>query len=274
VAFKSLALRREDQCSQCGTDLAAGTVAWWDSVARTVTCAPCHHADKQMEEPPSDDSPPELDRGRPGASLEREHERRRTKREQSVRDAHPHIGGLLLTLSEPPQHETAFLRGYQGEQAVADSLKRRTEDGSVVILHNRRMPQGRGDIDHVAIAPNGVFVIDSKDIKGSIRVDRPWLGQPKLRVNGRDQTNLIDGLDRQVQAVRAVLDAAGHTEMALHGVLCFTRAELPMIGTLHMRGHQMLYRKALAKRLNSDGPTDPGTVMSIARTLAKALPSK
>jgi len=42
--------------------------------------------------------PPELDRGTPGASAAREHERRRRNREARVRRRHPLIGGLLLAI--------------------------------------------------------------------------------------------------------------------------------------------------------------------------------
>jgi len=40
--------------------------------------------------------------------------------------------------------------------------------------------------------------------RGEVRVERPWLGKPKLVVNGRDRTKIVDGLDRQVAAVRAL----------------------------------------------------------------------
>jgi hypothetical protein len=135
------------------------------------------------------------------------------------------------------------------------------------------MPRGRGDIDHLAVAPAGVFVIDTKAIRGAVRVDRPWFGQSRLLVSGRDRTKLIDGLDRQVKVVRAVLDAAGRAELPVCGVMCFTEADLPLIGTQRIRGHELLYRKALAKRLNAPGPLNAETIQTTARILANALPA-
>ena len=76
-----------------------------------------------------------------------------------------------------------------------------------MILHNRRMPGDQGDIDHIAIAPTGVFVIDAKAIQGGVEICRPWFGQPKLLVGGRDRTRFIDGLGRQVAAVHKALAA-------------------------------------------------------------------
>jgi hypothetical protein len=85
----------------------------------------------------------------------------------------------------------------QGEKAVAELLGKRTADSPVIVLHNRRMPGGRGDIDHIAIAPIGVHVIDTKDLHGSVRVDRPWFGEPKVgSSNLSRRVTKIAGIDR------------------------------------------------------------------------------
>jgi hypothetical protein len=215
---------------------------------------------------------PEIDRGQPGASVAREYERRKSNREARTREAHPRIAGLLLALREPPQHESAFHRGELGEAAVAASLEHLTADGPAVILHDRRMPGGRGNIDHLAIAPTGVFVIDAKDIKGKIRIARPLFRNEKLLISGHNRTKLIDGLDRQVSVVRGALANNGHPDVPVQGVLCFTKADLPLLGTLKIRGHLLLYRKALAKRLNAGGPLQPPAIDALARVLAVALP--
>ena len=57
----------------------------------------------------------------------------------------------------------------------------------------------------------------------------------------------------------------------MRGVLCFTTAELPLLGTLNMRGHMLLYRKALAKRLSAEGSLDRAIIEEFARVLAAAL---
>jgi hypothetical protein len=214
----------------------------------------------------------ELDRGQAGASVAREHQRRKRSREALTREAHPRIGGLLLALRDAPQHESAFRRGELGEKAVATSLEQATADGPAIILHDRRMPGGRGNIDHLAITPTGVFVIDAKDYNGKVRVTNPLFGASKLLIAGRDRTKLIDGLDRQVSVVHSVLAAHGRSDVPVQGVLCFTTADLPLLGTPTMRGHLLLHRKALAKRLNSDGPLQPPAINALAHTLATALP--
>lgn len=244
----------------CHAELAAGTHAYWDSVARSVTCSDCHATHDEL---------PRADPGVAGASAAREHERRKAGRETRTRERHPWVGELLLTLRDEPQHEAAFRVGAEGEAAVAESLERRTANSPVVFLHDRRMPGSRGNIDHIAVAPTGVYVIDAKNITGKVRVESPPFGKPKLVVNGRDRTKLIDGLDRQVAAVRAALNPPETTPVI--GVLCFTKADLPLLGTLKMRAHLLVYRKALSKRLFADGPFTPAEIQSLANVVARAL---
>jgi hypothetical protein len=255
----------------CGSKLPAGTRAWWDQSARTVTCGKCWLGNAAVIEAPPV-SAADLEAGQPGAALDREYERRKTSRQRRTRQAHPHVGGLLLAMRGAPQHELAFHRGAVAERAVADSLKKRTAASAVMTLHNRRMPGCRGDIDHIAIAPTGVYVIDTKDWKGKVEIQTPWFGTPKLLIRGRDCTKLIEGLERQMAAVRSALDRCGHQEITMQGALCFTQADLPSLRTQALRGHLLLYRKALAKRLNADGPLQPPLIGELARHLAAALP--
>jgi hypothetical protein len=118
-----------------------------------------------------------------------------------------------------------------------------------------------------------VYVIDTKGWHGKVSMETPLFGSPKLRVNGRDRTSAIDGLDRQVDAVRAALTAAACSDVAVQGVLCLTEADLPLLMTQRMRGHLLLYRKALAKRLNAAGGLDEIGIRQLAVELHEALPS-
>jgi hypothetical protein len=269
-----LSLRRPDRCAHCAAELAAGCRAHWDAEARSLTCLGCLVPPTRAAPAPTPARQQPIDRGVAGASALREHARRKHNREQRTRQTHPHLGGLLLALRDEPQHELAFLRGARGETAVADSLEARTADGPTVLLHDRRMPGGRGNIDHLAISSNGIFVIDAKDWTGKVSVSTPLFGKSKLLIDGRDRTKLVDGLDRHVAAVESVLGDAARSWL-VQGVFCFTKADLPglgLLGTTKMRSHLLLYRKALAKRLNAAGPFPPTQIDAMARALAGAFP--
>lgn len=271
MASRVLNLRRAAPCSACGTHLPAGTRAHWNEARRKVTCLRC------LERPATAHAerlefPVEPDRGRAGASAEREHARRRRGRETRTRARHPHIGGLLLALGGTPQHERAFAQGGAGERAVGRWLDQRTSKSGAVILHDRRMPRGRGNIDHLAITPRGVYVIDAKAVRGKVRVTRRLLGKPSLIVAGRDCTKFADGLDRQIAAVRRALAEIGRPDVDVFGALCFTKADLPLLGGSQIRGHRLHYRAALARKLNRRGPLTRETIDELARSLAAALP--
>jgi Nuclease-related domain len=204
--------------------------------------------------------------GSAGASARREHERRKAGREQRAREKHPRLGGLLLALNGAPEHEVRWARGAEGEELVATALTSRCGDG-VVLLHDRRIPGRRANIDHIAIAPSGVWVIDTKRYKGRVQVSNPLFGKTALRIAGRDQSKLVEGLTAQVAAVTRAIREAYRT-VPVRGCFCFVDAELPLLSTPTINGFACLQPKGLAKRLNASGPVPPDTVALLGRELA------
>jgi hypothetical protein len=207
-----------------------------------------------VEDQPGSPQPPatEPDAGSPGASARREYLRRKHNREARARKQHPLIGG---------------------EESVARSLQRRTAKGDAIILHDRAMPRSRANIDHLAIAPTGVYVIDAKNISGKVRVSRPLFGVAKLLVEGRNRSRLVEGLDRQVAAVRNALAELGRGDVPLQGVFCFTaRADFALLGLMEIHGHRLHHRRALARKLNRRGPLGEEAIHVLADSLASAFP--
>jgi hypothetical protein len=220
---------------------------------------------------------PDIDLGTAGASGRREYERRRANREAKTRDEHPHIGGLLLKLKEQPQHEKAWETGAAGEEALAAFLARRCPD--VVVLHDRRMANSRANIDHLAVAPSGIYVIDAKRYKGKIEVRKPFSGEEKLMIGGRNKTKLIEGLSKQVEAVRAGL-ALIEKQVPVSACLCFINPEgqaggsgIPLLRTLAVSGFPLLYPRRLAKRLNQPGALGGDEALVVAEALATLFPA-
>jgi Nuclease-related domain len=153
------------------------------------------------------------------------------------------------------------------ELTLAAALEDAVETVGGLVLHNRRMPGGRGEIDHIAIVPAGVHVIDTKTVTGKIEIRRPWLKPDQLFIAGRDRTTYIDGLDRQAQAVRDAIDRIGCRRLAVRGALCFTGADLPFLRTQDIRGHLLLYRKALVNTLVAGGPLSADARVALASVL-------
>lgn len=104
-------------------------------------------------------------------------------------------------------------------------------NADAVVLHDRAIPGSRANIDHIVIAPSGVWVIDSKRYKGKVAVVKPLLARTKLTINGRDKSKLIDGLAQQVALVKDVM-AEVAPGVPVRGALCFVDSELPALGKL------------------------------------------
>jgi len=199
--------------------------------------------------------------GGAGASARREHDRRKVKREAGVRQRHPRLGGVILALSDAPQHETSWSRGADGEKLVEQALAKRCPH--VALLHDRRIPGSRANIDHIAVAPTGVWVIDTKRYKGKVQIAKPLFGKPTLTIAGRDKTKLVDGLAKQVQLVTAAL-ADLYTGVPIRGCFCFVDSELPLFGAPSVNGLTIFGRKGLAKQLNATGalPADRAAALA------------
>jgi hypothetical protein len=214
------------------------------------------------------DEKAEFDPGTPGAGARREYERRKAKREARTRERHPLLGGVILAVQTPPQSELAWERGAAGEEELAGSLARRCPEA--IVLHDRRMPVGRANIDHIAIAPSGIWVIDAKRHRGRVEVRRPWFGEPELRIGGRNRTKLVAGLDRQVDVVRAVTEELA-PDMPVRGCLCFVggQATLPTFRKSMIGETELLYPRAPAKRLAASEALDPERRRALAAALAE-----
>ncbi|QWC86478.1 NERD domain-containing protein [Nocardioidaceae bacterium] len=271
---KAIRLRYAGSCRVCGTPLDAGTRAVHERRTRTVRCL-SHLAD--AAEPtwgstPEEDADEAVASGHAGASARREFERRREARDRRIRGRFPHIGGLVLALSSDPPSTQAWDAGALGEERLGRALDRLAGD-DVRLLHDRRIPRSRANVDHLVVTTNGVWVVDAKRYRGrpSRRVEggvlRPRV--EKLLVAGRDRTSLVDGALRQVDLVRSLVG----DEAPVRGVLCFLEADWPLIGgAFSVRGVEVCWPRTLYPRLTAVGDVTPAQVDRIHRTLAAALP--
>ena len=161
--------------------------------------------------------------------------------------------------------------GALGEEKLGGGLDRLGCD-TIRLLHDRRIPGSRANIDHLAVTPTGVYVMDAKRYRGRphLRVDggllRPRV--ERLLVGPRDCTTLVDGVLKQVEVVRGFLDG----DVIVHGVLCFIDADWPLIGgSFTTRGVEALWPKRLYSRLQAEGPVPNETISASHRSLAQKL---
>lgn len=196
-------------------------------------------------------------------------------RKQAV-EARPILGRIAnATTPKPTVGETQAVKvwdvGALGERQVAAAI----EATSVEVLHDRRIPGSKANIDHIAVGANGVFVIDAKRYTGGVEVrDKGSWRKPdtRLYVNGRDRTKLVTGMHDQIEVVRAAL--GDDVELSVHGVLCFVGVEIPLLrfNPWTVKGVSVVWPKALHKLLDANGPLSAPERVVIADHLEAALP--
>jgi hypothetical protein len=86
------------------------------------------------------------------------------------------VGGLAAIVAgwglrfRPSPDAVAWRRGAAGERRTARLLEPLDRHGWAV-LHDLAVPGSRANIDHLVIGPGGVFVVDSKQYRGRLRLD-------------------------------------------------------------------------------------------------------
>jgi Nuclease-related domain len=277
---RRLKLRRSDECSVCGIALAAGTVAFWDADAKTVTCLVCLGDHVVPEgEVEADTVAPTLDRGVGGASARRRYERLHTAREKRARDKFGRLGGVYLALTNDPQSTVAWAQGSRGERLLGEHLAKIQDEEVVVVLHDRRIPGTRTNIDHIAVTRSGVvWAIDAKNYSGKVqRIDKGgWFSTDvRLYVGRRDCTQLVQGMASQVAAIRTALGAALTREfnVEVRAALCFVNAEWSLFAKpFDLGGVWIGWPKALDERIRQQGELTPEHIAILARSIASSLP--
>ncbi len=146
----------------------------------------------------------------------------------------------------------------------------------MAVLHDRRVPGTRANIDHIAVGPGGVYVIDAKVVRGPVTLRRGGLLRPgvTLRVGGRDRTSFSAGMDHQVGAVhRRLAQGPGTAAVPVTAAVVLVGGELSRFGrarTVH--GVWTGRPRELVALVRRPGPLEVPDIVCVARLLAEGLP--
>jgi len=133
------------------------------------------------------------------------------------------VFGLLYFLGRvgPKASTVAWKTGSGGEVLTAQELDPLAELGYVV-MHDLRISMSTANIDHLVIGPSGVFVVETKNIRGRVRLDgrEVWIGGRRIPV--------VDEVMREVAGVRNVLEPLLEDfDVSINAIVCGHRADLP-----------------------------------------------
>ncbi|QIK71536.1 NERD domain-containing protein [Propioniciclava coleopterorum] len=210
-----------------------------------------------------------------GASAAQEYRRRHDARRERVTGAYPRMGRLLLAVFDDPQTTQAWSTGAVGEQQLGGMLA--TIAGPELrVLHDRRIPGSRANIDHLVVSPTGVHVVDAKRYRNKrpdVRIEGGLLTPRRrfLTVGGRDRSDLVEGVSRQVQRVRAALE--GEPDVDVHGHLCFLDADWGLLQRpFTVDGVGVAWPRRLKKELTEPGPLGAERIADLQWLLHQAFP--
>ncbi|GAA2419877.1 hypothetical protein GCM10010404_92860 [Nonomuraea africana] len=163
----------------------------------------------------------------------------------------------------------AWRKGAAGERATA-RLLRSLELAGYTVLHDRRLPRGRANVDHLVIGPTGIFCVDSK------RWDR------RTQIHGRGGTlfigrqpaaKVVRPLEYEARAVTQVLRQATGRAVEVGAVVAVHGAKMPRWRTLTVNGIPLLRARQLHRWIIRHPPRfDAAEVAKLAAVCDRALP--
>ncbi|CAN5394192.1 hypothetical protein BH09ACT10_BH09ACT10_06170 [soil metagenome] len=162
------------------------------------------------------------------------------------------------------------VRKAAGEREQTAQLEELCGD-QVSLLHHCAGSERIGDIEHLVVAPSGVYlvaVLDNRHAKISVRRGGGVLGarSEQLFVGGRNRTPLVETLERQKDAVEfALLDLMDVPIPAVTVVFCFLDAELPLFTELAVRLHPIRGPRGASRIVRQ-----PGTLTAEQRDSIRA----
>jgi hypothetical protein len=208
----------------------------------------------------------------------REYTRRHDAREKRARERMGLLGVGMVRLAGDPASTRAWRQGAEGEAKVGARLCKLLQGTGVHLLHDRRLSgHGKANIDHLAVGPGGVTVIDAKAVHGDVRVQTVGglfsQREQLLRVGGRDRTRLVRGVRAQGEVVRECLSTHGFHAVEVRCALCFADTNgLPFLRRLELDGVIVDGSKRVAKLARRPGSLREAEVQRVLQALAVALP--
>lgn len=256
-----------------------GTLAIWDSDARTLACV-SHDAPLRAEI----EILPKLESiGIAGGSADemrarfekRDHENAVKEKEQFA-SAHPFLSRFISPQERQSHEAKVWAKGAQGEVEVGNRLEELGKKYSFAVIHDRQIPGSKANIDHMAITSTGIFIVDAKNYEGTIevrkRLDGLISGESELWIGGRNRTKLVDGVKKQMLAVENVLERE-KVKFPVFGALAFANArwDLPQFLRANSVRGVLLNSKGLESIFEGMKPNDGNEISDIASLLVKKL---
>ena len=114
-----------------------------------------------------------------------------------------------------PADAMRWRRHAAGERRSAELLEA-LEPAGYVVLHDRTVPGIHPNIDHIVIGPAGIFVIETRPLRGTVAA----VGE-RVFIGGRATTPVVEDTYREAVAVQiAMADTLGPAGLTVQPIIC------------------------------------------------------
>ena len=165
-------------------------------------------------------------------------------------------------------------RPLTAEPQLVDLLDQLATFG-IVTFHDRRIKRSLLFIDHVVVAPSGVYAIDERPWSRHVELRErgSWMQRSeRLMVGSRNRTRLADAVVKKASLLRRELRGF---QIPVHPVLCFTDGDWPLWARpIEIRGATVMWPKELERRAKQLGRVNTQGLAAVAGVLEESLPNR
>jgi Nuclease-related domain len=190
------------------------------------------------------------------------------------------VAGSAALREANARKDSNWRRGAIGEYLMSQILQEELRS-EAILLNDRAIPNTNINVDHIVIAPSGVWAIDVKKWGGVIDYRTPNLKRVKehLFVNKVDQTRKVEEVYDFVIPIAQVL--ADRT-IPVHPAMAFIEGEFTFKTALKIRARGGLMHdgvllhgpRGVIREINQDGPLDQPAISRIAVLLDSRLQAR
>lgn len=240
-------------CEVCGTvfSLKGVSEGWLNVVERTVRCLPCG-----------------VDDDRDGENVEP------TEVVLEPLSNDPVSGSSMLREAQARQDQRGWLKGATGEYLTGVRLHRELNEG-IIVLSDRCVPGVVSNVDHIVIAPSGVWVVETKNWLGKIRYrDSTFAGTKRLMVGEYDRTPKVDAMFALILPVAQVV---ADKSVDVNGVMILIEGNWGFGSKFKKYVHKEILITDIPeaiRRINQPGPLSAERIAQIAKALDEAFTAK
>lgn len=170
----------------------------------------------------------------------------------------------------PPGWLQRPVLGRSADRDLAGHLERETSELGVV-LHDVVFAGAAAPVDHIVIAPSGIWLVDSLRLRGRIERRAPGAArtaEPRLHLDGVDRTDLVDEL-RILRHAQSRLRTLGVGDAPVHRVVCVIDGTWPVMGRpFQVHDVWITWPRALTDKIRSSGLLPIARARAIGAALA------